>query len=325
MTKKTLLATVIVLCLALSSSAQNVIQLPSLSIEGSRIDSKVTYDSQRGVYTYEYTLIAAATNKAPIQGFSVDIRGRIARSQLDPDLRNNITRTETTTVGQIQPSTTIPVGVLMPDPAIENLSGPTMDGSVSFAYWSLRGGVLKPGERRGGFRLESKFPPAWREAVIGPSSAGWVPILQTTRAPDVEYSPASDSKYEITTKVLAPYDLDESALFLGGGQSPREVNVFLRYVTPTENRIQLPAGTTSCDVTVVFGRTTNVATFTATLDGADITSQFRPMAGVVDTVPIPLGAGTTKLQLSIEGTTSSGRTARDTDTLTFIVNRMSGQ
>jgi hypothetical protein len=297
-------------------SAQPVVELPSLSIEGTRLESIVRFDGDRGIYIYDYTLFAAETNQAPVSSFSIDTSGRIDRPQLDPDLRNNIERLENTEIGPLQPPTTIPVGVIVPDPAIHILAGPTTDGSTVFVYFD---GQLQPGETRSGFKLESKFPPAWREAVIQPSSAQWIPVLQATSAPDVEYSPASDSKYWIHTRVLAPYDLDEAAVFLGGGQSPREVNPFLRFAAPTESRTSLPAGTEDYDVTVVYGPTTDPTTFSAMLDGVDITSRFRPMPGVIETVTIPLEDGSTKLQLSIEGKTSSGRTARDTDTLTFLV------
>jgi hypothetical protein len=181
-----------------------------------------------------------------------------------------------------------------------------------------KGNDVEPGERVEGIRLESKQPPAWRDATLIVSEARWIPILRSfPKDADVEFV---DGQYNIQTKVLAPYDLDESTLFLGGGQSPREVNPFLRYVAPSDNRIQLPAGTATYDVTLLYGPTTDSVTFSATLDGADISRRFRPMAGIVDTVTIPLKEGTTKLELSIEGTTSSGRVARDTDTLTFIVN-----
>jgi len=289
-----------------------VVELPSLSIQGSRIDSAVTFDSQRAVYLYNYTLVAAATNQAPITGFSVDIAGRIPRPQIDPQLNSNIARSQR----QEQPNTTIPVGVIVPDPSIRMLAGPNMGAGVSFGYWSKSSAVIQPGETRTGFRLESKFPPAWREAVIWPSKVSWNAIEAATAGPGVEYSWRD---YDLKVEVLAPFDLDESKLFAGGGQSPREVNAFLQYASPSASRSEVPSGTQSCNLTIRFGPTVNPATFAATLDGQDVTSLFRPMAGVVDFVTIPLAPGTTKLQLSVEGSTTSGRTARDTDTLTFIV------
>src|SRR5216684_2964959 len=53
-----------------------VITLPALTLDGSRIDTVTTYDPSRHVYRYQYTVIAATTNKASIRSFHVDVSGR---------------------------------------------------------------------------------------------------------------------------------------------------------------------------------------------------------------------------------------------------------
>jgi len=97
------------------------------------------------------------------------------------------------------------------------------------------------------------------------------------------------------------------------------VNPLLQNFTPTDTRTKLPAGTTSITVTVVYGDTTDPATFTAEFNGADVRPRFHPAPGAIETVTFNVASGTSKVQLSIQGRTSSGRVARDTDTLTFLV------
>ncbi|MHB0970836.1 MAG: hypothetical protein ACYC7A_14975 [Thermoanaerobaculia bacterium] len=289
--------------------------MPPLTIDGSTIESTVTYDSARRVYIYAYTVVAAASNRTGITGFSIDIAGRESRTQLDPDLQNNFDREETVR-RQLQPQTAIPVGITVPHPwVVARVNGVSR---VAFVFMGA-GNDLEPGERLEGFRLESKLPPAWRAATIDVSSKPWIPILRSyPKGADVEFN-HTPSEFELQTKVLAPFDLDETTWFVGGGQSPREVNPFLRFESPTESRVTLPATTTRFETIVVFGATTDPTSFTADLNGVDVTNLFRPMPGVTDSVVIPLVAGTNKPQLSIQGETSSGRSATDSDTLTFIV------
>lgn len=306
------------LCLtfaAVACSAQELVQLPPLTIDGSTLESTVTHDPDRHIYTYTYAVAAAASNKTGITGFSVDIAGRTSRTQLDPDLQNNFQREEIVR-RQLQPQTAIPVGITVPHPWV--VSGVNGVSRVAFAFMGA-GNDLEPGERLEGFRLESKLAPGWRNATIDVSSKAWIPILRSyPKGADVEFN-HTPSEFELQTKVLAPFDLDETTLFVGGGQSPGEVNPFLRFASPTESRVALPATTTEFEIIVVFGPTTDPASFTAELNGVDVTSRFRPMPGVTDSVVIQLVPGTNKLQLSIQGKTSSGRSATDSDTLTFIV------
>jgi len=311
-----LVALVGVFCAGNAAGQTDVIELPSLSIEGSTIDSTVTYDPAREVYRYEYTITAPVTNKAAIAGFRIDISGRVARPQLDPDLQNNVPRAESSGK-QLQPNTTIPVGIIVPDPANSRAGV----GKPGWVYLGSRRGVwdILAGQSKGGFVIESKQPPGMRTAWLRPSELRWVEITMSSPA-DAEFYPDSADVYEVKTTTIGPSDPDESTLFLGGGQSPANVNPFLRYAAPTESRTKLPAGTVSYVVNVFYGKTIDPATFSATLNGADVRSRFNPIPGAAELVRIELQPGSTKLQLSAEGRTSSGRTARDTDTLTFLVD-----
>lgn len=287
------------------------ITLPPLTISGTTLDVAVSYDAARQVYRYEYSINAPVSNRAPVRAVQIDVSGRIARAQTDPELQENISR-----LGQDQPPTTIPVGISIPPAPFWN-GGVGTAGRVFFSAYRAGAGV-QPGSRVSGLVIESKLPPGPRAVEISPSGAAWDAVLDPL--PEGEVEPAADTRiYNVKSTTIAPSDPDLSQLFNGGGQSPAEVNPFLRYVTPTDTRTKLAPGTTSTWVVVAYGVTTNAATFTASLNGADITSQFRPVPGALQAIQIALRPGSNKLQLSIEGQTSSGRTARDTDTLTFLV------
>lgn len=105
----------------------------------------------------------------------------------------------------------------------------------------------------------------------------------------------------------------------GGGQKPSDVNRFLRYSNPSQARTTLPAGTTAFRLAINYGETTLPATFSAILNGVDITPSFAPIPGGKQTVEIPLVSGSNTLVLSINGATASSRVATDTDRLVFLV------
>lgn len=294
----------------MSGAAPFEVELPALTLAGSTLSANVTYDPARQIYRYAYTINAPATNQAPIRAIQIDISGRIARPQIDPDLRENVTR-----LPQDQPATTIPVGITVPNPSVWR-GDIGQRGGVYFG--TSRSTAVLAGSNMSGFVLESKLPPGVRNVEISPSAAIWDTFLQPLPEGELE-PPADASVYKIETTTIAPSDPDLMQLFNGGGQSPAEVNPFLRYVTPTDTRTKLPAGTTSVWVVVAYGATTDPATFTASFNGADVRSRFTPVPGALQPVQFTLQPGANKLQLSIEGKTSSGRTARDTDTLTFLV------
>lgn len=180
--------------------------------------------------------------------------------------------------------------------------------------------AVMPGGSASGFVIESKLPPNVRNVVLHPSTAPSVQIWDTLPDDGTEFEdPPDPREFQVRTTTIGPSDPDESAYFHGGGQSPANVNPFLHYLAPTDTRTKLPSGTAYFDVVVNFGATTNPQTFTATLNGADVRASFAPAPGASNVVRIPLQPGSNKLQLSIAGVTPSGRTATDTDTLTFLV------
>lgn len=59
-------------------------------------------------------------------------------------------------------------------------------------------------------------------------------------------------------------------------------------------------------------------TFTAELNGRDVSALFRPGAGSGESVRLPLAPGRNVLKLSVQGT-AGARQATDTDRLVFVV------
>ncbi len=299
--------------------AQNQrIILPSLSIVGSTLDVSVMYDPSRHVYRYEYRITAAPRNKVPVEGFSVDVNGSTPHQQIDPDLVNNVMRRETRSIrpAVVQPATSIPVGLISPYPR-GTIAGVSMVGDVVFGGFSWD---VQPGTTLGGFVIESKFGPGSRTAVLIPSRKTWDDAEAKSTSEDTEFvlEEPGQTDYKVKLDSVGPAELTDADFFNGVGQQPAEVNKFIRFVQPKDNRIKVPAGVTSYYVIVYYGNTIQPATFVATLNGSDITNQFHPYPGVGDAVKIPIGPGTTKLQLEVVGTKSSGGTARDSDTLTFL-------
>jgi len=316
------LTTPLLVLIAVTLSAQTTtyklsdgtsVALPDLTITGSTLDCTVSYDASRGVYRYAYTINAPATNLVAVQAFDIDIMGKHTRTQIDPTLAENIVRVRQ----QLQPYSAIPVGVTVPDPARWRAG----IGRAGNLFASARKSVLAvaPGTSATGFVIESHLPPGIRKAIISPSRQPWLDIMDNTPDNGAEFlEPHPDERqFEVTTTAVAPAELSDADLFDGGGQQPAEVNKFLRYVAPTQSRNKVPANTTYT-VIVYYGATINAATFSATLDGVDITSRFHPLPGGADAVKIAIGTATTKLHLSVDGTKASGAKGTDSDTLTFL-------
>jgi hypothetical protein len=112
--------------------------------------------------------------------------------------------------------------------------------------------------------------------------------------------------------------LQLSGGFDGGGQRPKDVNHFLSYGNPTSNHVGLPAGASSFSLLIFYSGTVLPATFSATLNGTDVSQLFHPAAGGHEFVALPMASGRNVLVLSIDGSLPT-RTATDTDRLVFDV------
>ncbi len=121
----------------------------------------------------------------------------------------------------------------------------------------------------------------------------------------------------VRNSAVQTLDVIGAFTFDGGGQRPRDVNKFLTYSNPTDSPVTLPPDISVFPLSLAYGPTTIPATFSATLNGTDISGLFHPQAGTFETVMVPLASGKNLLVLQIDGTVSSGRVATDTDRLVF--------
>lgn len=139
-----------------------------------------------------------------------------------------------------------------------------------------------------------------------------------TYLPSIPTSPGLVHTYKITYAGAVGSQLQIAANFDGGGQRPRDVNKFLTYVNPTASSTSLPAGTTSFPLLIIYNKNIIPTSFKADLNGTDITSMFKPTAGNIESVNIPLQSGSNVLKLSVDGNLSN-RVATDSDRLVFKV------
>lgn len=99
--------------------------------------------------------------------------------------------------------------------------------------------------------------------------------------------------------------------FDGGG------NHFLSFASPVRQATLVPAGQNNFPVLIFYGSTITPASFTASLNGQDLSSTFHPVAGTFETVNVPLPNGLSSLNFQVSGTTAGGQIATDNDTLQF--------
>lgn len=131
---------------------------------------------------------------------------------------------------------------------------------------------------------------------------------------EITYSSAPGSQVKVTFTGSS-----EVPVFDGKGQRPTDVNKFLQYFNPTQARTELPPGTQSFNLMIIYGNTIKRETFSAVLNDNNITSKFNPLPGKLEIVKIPLTQGTNTLILSIKGIRTDGKVAEDADRLVFIV------
>ncbi len=130
-------------------------------------------------------------------------------------------------------------------------------------------------------------------------------------------SPGSVQTFLITTPITPGAAFPLSGGFDGGG-GHEGVNDFLSYGNPTTTESDLPAGTTSFPLLIFYDPATIAGSFTASLNGVDVTTSFNPTPGSFQIVNLPLVSGNNVLILTISGT-FSGHTSTDKDRLVFAV------
>lgn len=131
-------------------------------------------------------------------------------------------------------------------------------------------------------------------------------------------SAGSVQKFLITTPVVPGATFPLSGGFDGGG-GHEGVNDFLSYGNPTTTESDLPAGTSSFPLLIFYDPAVIAGTFTATLNGVDVSSSFNPTAGGFEIVNIPLVPSSTNVLLLTVSGTFSGHVSTDKDRLVFMV------
>jgi hypothetical protein len=174
--------------------------------------------------------------------------------------------------------------------------------------------------------------------IVQPSSGAYTVLLQPRSAGDFNATVrgiSEDGKAQpivtisgisqiVSASVVVTYNPTPGATlgilggFSGGGQRPKDVNQFLSYISPADSPVSLPAGMLSFPLHVVYGQTVIPATFSAVLNGIDITSLFKPTAGTFERINLPLQHGRNVLKLSVSGNLPN-RQATDSDQLVFLV------
>jgi len=107
--------------------------------------------------------------------------------------------------------------------------------------------------------------------------------------------------------------------FDGGGETPSDVNEFLTYANPIAAQTTLRPGKTPFPLIIFYGAAIDPASFTATLNGANISRRFKPIPGRYQVVPLKFALGSNTLILSVRGKTAGGQTATDADQFGFSV------
>lgn len=104
----------------------------------------------------------------------------------------------------------------------------------------------------------------------------------------------------------------------GGGDRTAGIDRLLSYVNLAAPEVLLPPGTEAFGLFIVYDRSILPQTFSASLNGQDVSGLFNPSVTGYETVSIPVKPGENVLVMTIEGDTPEG-TDTDTDSLVFLV------
>ena len=110
----------------------------------------------------------------------------------------------------------------------------------------------------------------------------------------LEYTPTPG----VSLKVTGGFD--------GGGETPSDVNEFLTYANPIAAQTTLRAGKTPFPLIIFYGATIDPPSFTATLNGANISRRFKPIPGRYQVIPLKFALGSNTLIPSVQGKTAGG-------------------
>jgi hypothetical protein len=106
---------------------------------------------------------------------------------------------------------------------------------------------------------------------------------------------------------------------LTGNGRDGDANRFLTFANPTRHATLTRSGENNFALIIFYGATTDPTSFTAFLNGKDLHQLFSAAPGTSQTVNLPLPNGESTLNLKIDGRTTEGRIATESETLRFDV------
>lgn len=281
-------------------------------IDKATINVNVSYLPNSEVYQYNYTIENSQDNAGNIETFSVAASGKHDKTVTD-SFGDGSLHDDYSTVDHLV------VGV---DSAEHWESSISLEGTVTWVPEN-NNYFIAPGTNASGYTIYSKAPPGLRDYQLTPyvdmgPGTPYDMYKEGCGGTDPRCPPAIS--FWVKGKVIGPTVPAERTLIDGKGQRSADVNKFLRYANPADSTtVNLPLGTSRYPLAVVFGEYVQAPSFTAVLNGIDISSQFNVAPTMTSVVNLPLQNGRNKLILSINGTRSDGRSSTDTDQLTFIV------
>jgi hypothetical protein len=305
MTSKILLFLVVILGLVLAPMGRAQVLVPptpanQLSVG---VSTNVTFDSASGLYTYTYTLNNASTSQQAAWLFALQLNGTVISSSSPNGWSSAIHDAEpllswaATDVGTLPPDF-VDTGNVPPSPF-----------------------VIAPGAVLSGFQLVSPDPPGNATFFAQGDT------LLTQVAEDTGDLPQEGQEVppltadSISGGTVGPLPVNTSAVFFGGRRPG--VDGFLVFLNLASGDVKnAPVG-----VVIQFGidgETVDTSTFSATLNGTDVTSLFSPgpnsqqMTAIFPLGTSPLVAGKNVLITSVTGIVpGTTRTANDVDRVTF--------
>lgn len=153
------------------------------------------------------------------------------------------------------------------------------------ALWNI---YLKPSESVTNIYLISPAPPGERTYTLIPymDVAGYDYNLYDENDPTVPWI----GDFTVTAKVTGPSCSNEppppDELFLGSGKEPFNINGLLSYSTPDHDPIQLESINDRIQVGIYYSESIDKKSFSARLNGVDISDKFNPAPGADEMVEV---------------------------------------
>lgn len=207
-------------------------------------------------------------------------------------------------------------------PAFDVLVWSREDAVHAFRLSGPRGGHEELDPRRGAsLHVRQPVDGAYALEVIGGGAGsytldvrGWDGTGTAVARPEVRNVPTAPGVvhvYRLEYAATARVPVTLSARFEG--------DRLLAWVNPAHAETRLAPATRVFPLVVFYGRRIQPVTFSAMLNGDNMSGRFTPEPGTHETVPLPIGPGLNTLEMSVEGTAEDGRPIRDAQRLLLRV------